>query len=129
MLAARMSWTIVSFHRAIIVGSDPSMGSVARSVVALVLNGRWNSARRAYRRTSKIHFQLLFHASVTLEDLPLTPCAEIAESFSILEAAAEQFRISEATYFLRKAKMVYIADDSNKKAKQSEIRSYFDTCT
>ena len=36
----------------------------------------------------------------TLEDLPLMPYAEIAESFSILEAAAEKYRISQATYFL-----------------------------
>ena len=35
----------------------------------------------------------------TLEDLLLTPYAEIAESFSILEAAAEKYRISQATYF------------------------------
>ncbi|CAM9691547.1 unnamed protein product [Ascophyllum nodosum] len=56
----------------------------------------------------------------TLEDLPLTaPYAEIAESFSILEAAAEKFRISQATYyFLRKAKMAC------KEAKQSDIRSF-----
>ena len=73
----------------------------------------------------------------TLEDLPLTPYAEIAGSFSISEASAENSRISHATYFLRKAKMayivyciLYIAADSNKKAKQSDIRTFFDTtCT
>ncbi|CAM9550782.1 unnamed protein product [Ascophyllum nodosum] len=65
----------------------------------------------------------------TLEDLPLTPCAEIAENLSILEAAAKKSHMSQATYFLRKAKMAYIAADSNRKAKQSNIRSFFDTCT
>ncbi|CAM9442444.1 unnamed protein product, partial [Ascophyllum nodosum] len=40
----------------------------------------------------------------TLEDFPLTPDAEIAEIFSILEAAAAKSRVSQATYFLRKAK-------------------------
>ena len=59
----------------------------------------------------------------TLEDLPLTPYAEIAEIFIILEAAAEKSRISQATYFLRKAKMAYIAAYSNRKAKQSGIHS------
>ena len=39
------------------------------------------------------------------EDLPLTPYVEMAESLSILEAAAEKSRVSQATYFLRKAKM------------------------
>ena len=61
--------------------------------------------------------------SGTLEDLPRTPSAEIAKSFGILEAAAEKSRISQATYFLRKAKMAYNAADSNKRAKQSDIRS------
>ena len=63
----------------------------------------------------------------TLGDLPLTPYVEIAESFSILETAAEKSRLPQGSYFFRKAKMAYIAADSNKKAKHSEIRSFFDT--
>ena len=68
----------------------------------------------------------------TLEDLPLTPYAEIAESFSILEAAAEKSRTSIFDHKLlisfgrrRSRSILYITADSNKKAKHSDIRSPF----